>query len=107
MCVLGLQSDADMEDDFSFLQPLDFITKDAYQLQKIVREKKDRMNAANNESKQESEREVEVERKEEEIRDDKSEKDREQEIGKEEEKSNQDRSEMEPEENGTGGGNLR
>ncbi|XP_024165370.1 WD40 repeat-containing protein HOS15 isoform X1 [Rosa chinensis] len=97
-----LQSDADMEDDFSFLQPLDFITKDAYQLQKIVRENKDRMNAANNESKQESEREVEVvERKEEEIRDDKSEKDREQ------GKSNQDRSEMEkvePEENGTGGG---
>ncbi|XP_062021709.1 WD40 repeat-containing protein HOS15-like isoform X2 [Rosa rugosa] len=101
---LGNGSDADMEDDFSFLQPLDFITKDAYQLQKIVREKKDRMNAANNESKQESEREVEVERKEEEIRDDKSEKHREQEIGKEEEKSNQDRSEMEPEENGTGGG---
>lgn len=102
MSVLDLQSDADMEDDLSFLQPLDFITKDAYQLQKIVREKKDRMNAANNESKQESEtekaRQLEEETKEEEEdQDDKSDK----------EKSNIEMEKVEPEENGTCGGNLR
>ena len=106
MSVLDLQSDADMEDDFSFLQPLDFITKDAYQLQKIVKEKK---NTMNNESRQEREGEVEVERKEE-VQGDKAEKDREQEIGKEKEESKQDHIQMEklePEENGAGGGDLR
>lgn len=102
MYVLDLQSDADMDDDLSFLQPLDFITKDAYQLQKIVREKKDRMNAANNESKPESEtekarqleEEIKEDEEEEEDQDDKSDK----------EKSNQDHIAME---NGTCGGNVR
>ena len=100
MYVLDLQSDADMDDDLSFLQPLDFITKDANQLHKIVREKKDEMNAANNESKPESEpekaRQLEeetIEKEEEEDQDDKSDK----------EKSNQDHIQ----ENGTCGGNLR
>ncbi|CAB4266265.1 unnamed protein product [Prunus armeniaca] len=115
---LSSSSDADMDDDFSFLQPLDLITKDAYQLQKMVREKKDRMNAANqkNESKEESEREnaqeVKEERRdrekeEEEDREDKSHKEREQEIGKENEETHEDHNEiekMEPEENGACGG---
>ncbi|KAK9946439.1 hypothetical protein M0R45_011905 [Rubus argutus] len=96
---LGNSSDADMDDDLSFLQPLDFITKDANQLHKIVREKKDEMNAANNESKPESEPEKarqleeetkEKEEEEEEDQDDKSDK----------EKSNQDHIQ----ENGTCGG---
>lgn len=33
-------SDADMDEDFSYLQPLDLITKDVYELQKIVKDKK-------------------------------------------------------------------
>ncbi|XP_068338398.1 WD40 repeat-containing protein HOS15-like isoform X2 [Pyrus communis] len=109
-----------MEEDLSFLQPLDLITKDAYQLQKMVREKKDRMNATANErnaSKEESGREngreVEEERRdkekeEEEDGDDKLEKDREQEIGKVEEKTHEEdcnlMEKLEPEENETSGG---
>ncbi|KAJ7958216.1 F-box-like/WD repeat-containing protein [Quillaja saponaria] len=34
----------DIDDDFSFLQPLDLITKDAYELQKIVKAKKENLN---------------------------------------------------------------
>ncbi|KAF4359619.1 hypothetical protein F8388_007803 [Cannabis sativa] len=34
------QSDQDLDEDFSFLQPLDLITKDVYQLRQIVKEKK-------------------------------------------------------------------
>ncbi|KAM6540609.1 hypothetical protein CsatB_005056 [Cannabis sativa] len=33
-------SDQDLDEDFSFLQPLDLITKDVYQLRQIVKEKK-------------------------------------------------------------------
>ncbi|XP_059631093.1 WD40 repeat-containing protein HOS15-like isoform X2 [Cornus florida] len=36
-------NDADMDEDFSFLQPLDLITKDAYELQKIIKEKKENL----------------------------------------------------------------
>ncbi|XP_009360183.2 WD40 repeat-containing protein HOS15 isoform X1 [Pyrus x bretschneideri] len=117
---LSSNSDAEMEEDLSFLQPLDLITKDAYQLQKMVREKKDRMNATANErnaSKEESGREngreVEEERRdkekeEEEDGDDKLEKDREQEIGKVEEKTHEEdcnlMEKLETEENETSGG---
>lgn len=109
MYVLDLQSDADMDDDLSFLQPLDFITKDAYQLQKIVREKKDRMNAANNESKPESETEK-ARQLEEETKEEEEEEEEDQDDKSDKEKSNQDHIAMEkvePEENGTCGGNLR
>jgi transducin (beta)-like 1 len=34
------QSDADVDEDFSFLQPLDLITKDVNELQQIIKEKK-------------------------------------------------------------------
>lgn len=37
------QSDTEMEDDFSFLQPLDLITKDVYELRKIIKEKKENL----------------------------------------------------------------
>ncbi|CAN6539837.1 unnamed protein product [Malus baccata var. baccata] len=109
-----------MEEDLSFLQPLDLITKDAYQLQKMVREKKDRMNAAaieRNVSKEEggreNGREVEEERRDKEKEegedgDDKLEKDKEQEIGKVEEKTHEEdcnlMEKLEPEENETSGG---
>lgn len=43
MSVLGLQSDADVDDDFSFLQPLDLITKDPYELHNIVKAKKENL----------------------------------------------------------------
>ncbi|XP_030455779.1 WD40 repeat-containing protein HOS15-like [Syzygium oleosum] len=33
-------SDPDVDEDFSFLEPLDLITKDVYELRKIIREKK-------------------------------------------------------------------
>ncbi|KAJ9540606.1 hypothetical protein OSB04_027112 [Centaurea solstitialis] len=33
-------NDADVDEDFSFLQPLDLLTKDVYQLRQIVKEKK-------------------------------------------------------------------
>jgi len=36
-------SDTEMEDDFSFLQPLDLITKDVYELRKIIKEKKENL----------------------------------------------------------------
>lgn len=41
MSVLGLQSDADADEDFSFLQPLDLLTKDPYELHNIVKAKKE------------------------------------------------------------------
>ncbi|XP_015884994.1 WD40 repeat-containing protein HOS15 isoform X1 [Ziziphus jujuba] len=66
-------SDGDMEDDdFSFLQPLDLITKDACELHKIIKEKKENpnkdrfeANEKNNESKQDNEPEHAQEREEE------------------------------------------
>ncbi|KAK4354718.1 hypothetical protein RND71_026912 [Anisodus tanguticus] len=35
--------DTDMDKDFQFLQPLDLITKDVYELQKIIKEKKEKL----------------------------------------------------------------
>ncbi|XP_060173389.1 WD40 repeat-containing protein HOS15-like isoform X1 [Lycium barbarum] len=35
--------DTDMDEDFQFLQPLDLITKDVYELQKIIKEKKEKL----------------------------------------------------------------
>ncbi|KAK2985658.1 hypothetical protein RJ640_006921 [Escallonia rubra] len=39
-------SEADMDADFSFLQPLDLITKDVYELQNIIKEKKESLQKA-------------------------------------------------------------
>ncbi|KAM6543074.1 hypothetical protein CsatB_007521 [Cannabis sativa] len=36
--------EADVDEDFSFIQPLDLITKDVYELQKIIKKKKEGMN---------------------------------------------------------------
>lgn len=35
-----LQTDADVDEDFSFLQPMELITKDVHELQQIVKERK-------------------------------------------------------------------
>ncbi|XP_041010978.1 WD40 repeat-containing protein HOS15-like isoform X2 [Juglans microcarpa x Juglans regia] len=37
---LGYENDTDMDEDFSFLQPLDLITKDVYELRQIIKEKR-------------------------------------------------------------------
>lgn len=117
-----------MDDDFSFLQPLDLITKDPYELQKIIKAKKENLqkdrleeNGKHNESNHEIERENVQERekekkgreKEQEQDKEKIEKDREREKGKDKEKPHQDHIDkekcedkviMEHEENGTAGG---
>ncbi|CAN4115138.1 unnamed protein product [Withania somnifera] len=38
-----MQDDIDVDEDFQFLQPLDLITKNAYELRKIVKEKKEKL----------------------------------------------------------------
>ncbi|PON46887.1 Guanine nucleotide-binding protein, beta subunit [Trema orientale] len=55
-------SDADVDDDFSYIQPLDLITKDAYELQRIIKEKRENLqkdrsktNEKDNETKQKDE----------------------------------------------------
>ncbi|XP_065623214.1 WD40 repeat-containing protein HOS15 isoform X3 [Quercus suber] len=117
-----------MDDDFSFLQPLDLITKDPYELQKIIKAKKENLqkdrleeNGKHNESNHEIERENVQERekekkgreKEQEQDKEKIEKDREREKGKDKEKPHQDHIDkekcedkviMEHEENGIAGG---
>ncbi|XP_062158453.1 WD40 repeat-containing protein HOS15-like [Alnus glutinosa] len=122
-------TNGDMDDDFSFLQPLDLITKDPYELQKIIKAKKENLQKDrheengkhHNEYNQENEREHAQERekekkgreKEQEQDKEKIEKDREQEKGKDKEKSQQDHFNgekcedkviMEYEENGAFGG---
>lgn len=37
------QDDADVDEDFQFLQPLDLITKDVHELQKIIKAKKENL----------------------------------------------------------------
>ncbi|XP_024020657.1 WD40 repeat-containing protein HOS15 isoform X1 [Morus notabilis] len=37
---LNFQSDTDLEEDFSFIQPVDLITKDVYQLRQMIKEKR-------------------------------------------------------------------
>ncbi|PAL61721.1 hypothetical protein CEJ83_21175, partial [Acinetobacter baumannii] len=39
---LTCQSDVDMDEDFSFLQPMDLITKDVCELRQMVKEKKEK-----------------------------------------------------------------
>uniref|UniRef100_A0A7N2KRQ7 Uncharacterized protein n=1 Tax=Quercus lobata TaxID=97700 RepID=A0A7N2KRQ7_QUELO len=121
-------TDVDMDDDFSFLQPLDLITKDPYELQKIIKAKKENLqkdrleengkhNESNHEIEQENVQEREKEKKgrekEQEQDKEKIEKDREREKGKDKEKPHQDHIDkekcedkviMEHEENGTAGG---
>ncbi|RYQ79088.1 hypothetical protein Ahy_Scaffold7g108284 isoform A [Arachis hypogaea] len=45
-----IQSDADMDEDFSFIQPLDLITKDPYELHSIVKAKKENQRQNKHES---------------------------------------------------------
>ncbi|KAF5942929.1 hypothetical protein HYC85_020571 [Camellia sinensis] len=122
-------SDADIDGDFSFIQPLDLITKDVYELQKIIKEKKESLQQDRhrekekdkNEFDQEQEREHARERekekqqkeKERERDREKIEKDKEREKDKDEEKRTEDSVDTKPggdkvstkhEENGNGGG---
>ncbi|KAF7817460.1 WD40 repeat-containing protein HOS15-like isoform X1 [Senna tora] len=41
--LIGVQSDVDTDEDFSYLQPLDLITKDPYELHNIVKAKKENL----------------------------------------------------------------
>ncbi|KAK6923101.1 LIS1 homology motif [Dillenia turbinata] len=54
-------SETDVDEDFSFLQPLDLITKDAYELRQIIKEKKKSLQKDKDKDK-DIEREPEVER---------------------------------------------
>ncbi|KAG2663554.1 hypothetical protein I3760_16G036500 [Carya illinoinensis] len=97
-------TNADVDDDFSFLQPLDLITKDPYELQRIIKAKKENLqkdrleeNGKHNEDTQVNELEHTQEReekkgreKEQELGKETIEKDRELEKGKEKEKAHQD-----------------
>ncbi|XXG57012.1 hypothetical protein AAC387_Pa03g4282 [Persea americana] len=58
-------SETDVDDDFSFLQPLDLITKDVYELRQIIKEKKENIQKErekNKEKDMECDREPERER---------------------------------------------
>lgn len=57
------QSDADIDEDFSFLQPLDLITKDVNELRQIIKEKKSNMHKDREKDKdKEKEKDKEFER---------------------------------------------
>lgn len=43
VCVRCIQSDADTDDDFSFLQPIDLITKDPKELYNMVKAKREHL----------------------------------------------------------------
>ena len=93
-----------MDEDFQFLQPLDLITKDVHELQKIIKEKKENLqrdkpnekekddleNGQEHEHEPSKEREKEKQQKEKEQEREKIDKDREREKGKEKEKVHED-----------------
>ncbi|KAA8528484.1 hypothetical protein F0562_035839 [Nyssa sinensis] len=95
-------SDVDMDEDFSFLQPLDLITKDVYELHKIIKEKKENLqkdrhreknkdsNSFDEEHEQEHAREREKERQQKEKERERIDKDKGQEKGKDKEKPHED-----------------
>ncbi|XP_010271371.1 PREDICTED: F-box-like/WD repeat-containing protein TBL1XR1 [Nelumbo nucifera] len=126
-------SDADVDDDFSFLQPLDLITKDVYELRQIIKEKKENLQKERAKDKEKEkdkeldreherergrEREKERQEKEKEREKDREriEKDKEREREKEKEKQHEDhidreqirdredKSTIKPEDNGVCGG---
>ncbi|EEF37441.1 WD40 repeat-containing protein HOS15 isoform X2 [Ricinus communis] len=101
-------SDADVDEDFSFLQPLDLITKDVYELRQMIKDKKKNLHKDREKEKEkdknkdkEFEREHERERtrireKERQEREKESEKDRERvEKDKEREKQHEDNTDRE------------
>uniref|UniRef100_A0A5B6YHJ6 Putative F-box-like/WD repeat-containing protein TBL1XR1 isoform X1 n=1 Tax=Davidia involucrata TaxID=16924 RepID=A0A5B6YHJ6_DAVIN len=97
-------SDADMDEDFSFLQPLDLITKDVYELQKIIKEKKENLQKDRHREKNKDsngfdqahereharEREKERQQREKERERERMDNDKEQEKGKDKEKPHED-----------------
>lgn len=44
-------NDSDIDEDFSFIQPIDLITKDVYELQKMIKEKKESLQKTKNREK--------------------------------------------------------
>jgi len=57
--MLAYQCDADFDEDFSFLQPLDLITKDVHELKKMINERRRKLQKGKN---KESEKEHDGER---------------------------------------------
>ncbi|KAG0464411.1 hypothetical protein HPP92_020480 [Vanilla planifolia] len=74
----------DGDDDFSFLQPLDLITKDVNELQRIIKEKQDKLQKERSAEKERRDKDREKQEK------DKLEKDKEQEREKDKEKQHKD-----------------
>lgn len=115
------QDDTDVDEDFSFLEPLDLITKDVYELRKIIREKKKKLQKDRDKEK-DLDREPEAERsrarekdriereKEHEKERERKEKDKEQQKQREDQKEKEmatdeeGRDNMKPEENGASTG---
>lgn len=95
---------AEVDEDFQFLQPVDLITKDVHELQKIIKEKKENLqrdklkekekdaseNGQGHEHEPSKEREKEKQEKEKEQERERTDKDREREKGKEKEKVHED-----------------
>ncbi|XP_050206443.1 WD40 repeat-containing protein HOS15 isoform X3 [Mercurialis annua] len=103
---LTCQSDADVDEDFSFLQPLDLITKDVFELRQMIKDRKKNLHKERDKDKEkdkekELEREHERERsrireKERQEREKESEKDRERvEKDKHREKQHEDNTDRE------------
>ncbi|KAG0465865.1 hypothetical protein HPP92_020029 [Vanilla planifolia] len=74
----------DGDDDFSFLQPLDLITKDVNELQRIIKEKQDKLQKERSAEKERRDKDREKQER------DKLEKDKEQEREKDKEKQHKD-----------------
>ncbi|CAI0461576.1 unnamed protein product [Linum tenue] len=72
-------SDADVEEDFSFLQPLDLITKDVRELRQMIKERKKGLQKERDKREKEKEKEKEKERE----KDKETEKEHERELGAE------------------------
>lgn len=117
-----------MNEDFQFVQPLDLLTKDVPELQKIIRERKENLrdrpmvkdkvpaeNDREHDAEPSKDTEKEKQQREKERDRERTEKDKEREKGKDKEKpredipnikQNGDKISVKQEENGIGGGNL-
>ncbi|CAI0406241.1 unnamed protein product [Linum tenue] len=85
---LSLQSDADADEDFSLLQPLDLITKDVRELRQMIKERK---KSLQKERETEREKEKEKEKEKEREKDKETEKEHERERARIREKERQER----------------
>ncbi|KAJ0982079.1 hypothetical protein J5N97_010334 [Dioscorea zingiberensis] len=104
-------SDTTMDGDFSFLQPLDLITKDVPELQQIIKERKEELLKAKDGIEKEREkqdrerdRDMQKEKMEEKDHEREKEKDKNHEENKDMAKNREDKTKAKPDENGVGGG---